>query len=240
MTLPTRVIEQDNKLEKAAEGSRLKLAEYRWHWTLDESNPERVSIYRYAREIARGETTVRDMVRGYAEYLAAPRGTRTIEDALAKAKLRGETTTATEAVAKARGVSIESARRHHAEEVREVKATAQERAERRGSSVDEEISAVAAQREEFRKAAEREKAGRVKSHSHAFLRAEGKIARALQSLRSVLDDSEGVEFTDDERELLAVSMGKLRALLNLLDIRLVGKIGENIDWDAELEKLGSE
>lgn len=232
------VAQEDQRLEQAAEGSRIALAAHRWHWTRDETNPGRVSVREYARSVGRDERTIRDMVNAYTEWIAGGAPRADFADYQARAKLRGETLVATEAVAKARGVSLESARRHHTEEVREVKAAAEERAERRGTPVAEEIPKVAQDRAKARKADQHREAKRKEKTALRYAEMEGKIATAMRALRHVLAETDGVDFTPEERELLVDSLAQLRALLNLLDIRLTG--ASDIDWDAEMAKLGGQ
>src|SRR4051812_37900776 len=113
MTLDRTIVEADKRLETKSERAREELAKHRWHWTLDKSNPDRVSIREYARQIGRHQRTVQDMVNGYADWLASSTDGATpvseLADFQARAKLKGETLAATEAVAKARGVGIDSA-----------------------------------------------------------------------------------------------------------------------------------
>jgi hypothetical protein len=58
----------------------------------------------------------------------------------------------------------------------------------------------------------------------------------MRRLREALDSAADVGFTDEERELIADSLAKLRAVLNLIDARVSGT--STVDWDAELAKLG--
>jgi hypothetical protein len=60
---------------------------------------------------------------------------------------------------------------------------------------------------------------------------------AEKELRTALAESEGVDFTPEERELYTVKSARLRATHNLLDLRISGSI--EVDWDAELTKIGS-
>ena len=41
------------------------LAQHRWHWTIDESNPERVSLSEYARSVGRHLSNIAAQVKGY-------------------------------------------------------------------------------------------------------------------------------------------------------------------------------
>jgi len=228
-------VEVDKRLEEAVESTRLELAQHRWHWTRDETNPDRVSIREYARAVGRSQTTVADIVNAYTEWSVRGAPDTEFGDYQARAKLRGDTLTAAEAVAKARGVTLDSARRHHTDEVRQVKAVAQERAERKGTTVEAEVASVADMRERVRQSGRNREAERKASHSLRYIEAEGKVAVAMRNLRAVLADTEGVEFTAEERELLSAAFGQLRAVLNLLDMRIIGTA--NIDWDAEVAKL---
>jgi hypothetical protein len=234
-----RVIEQDARLEKQAEKSREELAAHRWHWTLDETNPKRVPIREYARSVGRGESTIRSMVNAYAEW-SAPGARRTgdLADYIARARIGADTIVAAEAVAEARGVSLDTARRHHADEVKSVKATAEERALRNKTTPEQEVARVAQNREGLRRVEARNKEVRRGSHTVRYIQAEGDIAQAMRRLRKVLDDTEGVEFSSEERDLVAGALAQLRAVLNLLDMRIVGTT--DIDWDAEMAKLSGD
>jgi hypothetical protein len=230
------VVAEDARLEKRAEGSRLALAKHRWHWTKDPDNPDRVAVRAYSRAIGRNERTIRDIVSGYEEWVRAGAPRSEFGDYQARAKMSGDTATATEAVAKAKNISVESARRHHAEEVREVKATAQERAVRNKTTVEAEVPRVADDRVKLAVSNAKRTAEKKAAHTTRYIVAEGKIAVAMRNLRSVLDeDAIGVEFTEEERELLMAALGQLRAVLNLLDVQLVGST--DVDWDAEMAKL---
>jgi len=67
--LPIEVISQDADLESAIERDTAALAELRWHWTLNDSNPNRVTISEYARQVGRVKSTISTMVNGYAASL---------------------------------------------------------------------------------------------------------------------------------------------------------------------------
>jgi hypothetical protein len=50
-TLPGKVATQDKRLQAEAKSAGEKLGQLRWHWTLDETNPERVTFRAYARSV---------------------------------------------------------------------------------------------------------------------------------------------------------------------------------------------
>lgn len=233
--LSQAVVAEDARLERLAERSRLELARYRWHWTLDLRNEDRIAIPEYARQVSRHVRTIDDMVTGYRQWTENSNNVREFSDYLARAKLRGDDRHATEAVAAARGIGVETARRHHAPEIREVKATAQERAERRGTTVENEIGEVAQARRKVQNSREKVKAEEAKAHTIRYIEAEGLISVAMRNLRHLLDTTRTVEFSDDEQVLLADSLNRLKALLNLLEVQLVG--AADVDWDKEMGKL---
>jgi hypothetical protein len=233
--ISTRVIFRDQSLERDADESRLKLAAHRWHWTLDNRNPNRVTPTAYARSVNRSPGTIADMVAGYDEWHRSNAPVSEFGNIMARAKLRGEDREATIAVAKARGISVDSARRHRSTEVREVNATARERANRRGTRVEDEVEHVASSRAQAsarRKDAEEQ---RKAAHTLRFMQTEGKLAGVTRTLRLVLADTAGIEFSVEERESLGEQVNALRALTNLLGVQLAGESG--IDWDHEMSKL---
>lgn len=230
-----KIVAEDRRLETAAERSREALARHRWHWTLDESNPERVPVREYARAVGRSQPTIRRIANGYAAWAerGAPLGE--LNDYIERAALSDERAAATEAVAKVRGISVGTARQHHADEVREVQATARDRAERRGTTPAEEIPQVVEDRARVQRGLRDAEADRKAAHTLRYVEMEGKIASARRYLSEALRVAEDVPFADDERELITVALGELRAILNLIDTRVTGRA--DVDWDAELAKI---
>lgn len=49
--------------------SLLAMTKHRWHWTLDRSNPDRVSVHEYAREVGEPVHIVRAHAWAYARFL---------------------------------------------------------------------------------------------------------------------------------------------------------------------------
>jgi hypothetical protein len=237
--LPTDVVQQDRTLQKAAD----ELAKLRWHWTLDESNPDRVSFREYARQVSSHEKSVRAMAHGYAAFVQTSAGPgaripgepQTVTDHIELAKMGEERQDAVKAVAAATGEAVSTVSKHKREEVNDVLNTARERAIERGTTVEHETQRAAEWRAKARKAAEREQDGRKRRSTMRFVEIEGHVGAAMQRLRRILESAQDVDFTDEERELLTESLGKLRALLNLIDMRIAGET--KIDWDAELERL---
>ena len=61
--LPSTIVLQDQELEAQRDDASASLAKLRWQWTLDESNPKRVSIRSYAEQVGRAEKTIRSMAK---------------------------------------------------------------------------------------------------------------------------------------------------------------------------------
>jgi hypothetical protein len=214
----------------------------RWHWTLDESNPKRVDFTEYARAVGRDRKIISRDAYAWEEYqqakMAGPMGpgsARTPSDFRQLAKLSEERKQATKAIARVSGKAISTVATSKRDEVDAVVSLAQERAMKRKTTVEHEIEHVAERRERGRQVSDKLKKEQKHRHTARYIAAEGDIGVAMQRLRKLLDDVEGVDFNDDERELLTEALGKLRALLNLLDIRITG--ATDIDWDKEFQKI---
>lgn len=236
MPLPEKVIEEDRRLTKAADS----LMELRWHWTLDESNPDRVGFTAYGRAVGRDEAIIRRDARAWADYQETagpgrkPGEAQTPEDFRELRKLSGDRQRATQAIAAATGKKVSTVARGR-DEVDTVLNRARHRAEERGTRVEDEIDRAAEWQAKARKAAEQIQREKRESHGMRYIEIEGHVGAAMQRLRRVLEIGEGVDFDSDETELIAEALGKLRALLSLIDLRITGTT--DIDWDAELERM---
>ncbi len=237
--LPAGVVETDRKLQKATD----ELAKLRWHWTLDESNPGRVAFREYGRQVGVSEWSIRVLANGYAAFLKAGASDvartsgqpQTPTDHIELAKLGEEKQEAVKAVAKATGSSVSNVAAHKRDEVQDVINTARERALDKGTTVEHEIERAAEWREKARATAKREADDRKAKSTLRFVEIEGHVGAAMQRLRKILQAADDVQFSDEEKELIAEALGKLRALLGLIDMRIAGET--QVDWDAEFEKL---
>lgn len=70
--LSPQVIAADRRLDDNAKRASEDLAKHRWHWTLDESNPDRVSIRAYARAVGRHHRTISVQANGFSAWVAQP------------------------------------------------------------------------------------------------------------------------------------------------------------------------
>lgn len=241
MTLNASVIAEDVRLDSVAHRSSEDLARHRWHWTLDETNPQRVTFAEYARSVNRNADTITMQANGYRDWLAAqatdPDPSKGMNEYIQRSKMNVEKQAAIDAIASATGKTFNTVRKGGADAVRDVLSTARERVER-GSDVtmDEAIKRAAEDRARTERTNERLRQERAQRSGLRYVEIEGHVAAAMQRLRKALDAAEGVDFTDEERELMTDSLGKLRAILNLIDIRVVGET--DINWDAEFAKMG--
>jgi hypothetical protein len=233
MALPKTVVQADRKLEGATAAASELLAELRWHWTLDESNPDRVSLREYAREVGRDFRTIHKYAHGHA--LAAADGDIGISEAIERSAMGAETEAATEAVAKARDVSFSTVRQSRPTEVRRVRDMARERVERHGGTIEEQSAKAADWIVRSEKAAERTTAQRRERLGMRFVGLEDRLQRVRRELIQAVNEAAAVGWGDEERELLAQTLAQVKALLELLDMAVVGAV--DVDWDAELAGL---
>ena len=238
--LPKEIIEEDRYLDESASIAGQALASLRWHWTLDETNTDRVSFRAYARAVGVAFATVRNMATGYAAWRSDSDIAITLAEAIERAKLSTEKEAAVEAVAEARGLKFNTAAQtgEYRREAATVLDIARDRAERRGTTVEEEIPAVAEFQAKASRAGKSQRAAHKARHGFRFIEVEGHLARAKSLLTKALAESEGVNFTDEETDLLRSTISNLKALLGLVDLRITG--AADIDWDAELAALEGE
>jgi hypothetical protein len=240
---------KDRELERGHEKTTEKLAQHRWHWTLDESNPRRISLKEYARRVDRGFARIHAMAHGYADWQTAksdpelgiePGRPVKLIDFIEQAKLGAEKAAATQAVAAATGkaYSTISTTPVYRTEVREVLATAQDRAERHGTTLSEELPNVAKSRAKARQAKQTERRSRKEARTLFLVQVEGHLGTAIRQLRQALDLVRDADFTDDEVEALEGTLENLKTFVRLIDVRLTGNTG--LDWDEEFASIMEE
>jgi hypothetical protein len=114
-SLPKSAIEEDHRLERAENAIARALLQHRWHWTLDDSNPERVSQRQYAAAVDRSQNAIRIDATAYT--LMGDKPGLSPSEARALAQVAEGKRAAVEAVAAANGVSIRHVREHLMNEV---------------------------------------------------------------------------------------------------------------------------
>ena len=139
MTLPKSVIEEDHRLDAAATKVGEELARLRWHWTLDESNAERVDCAEYGRQVGRSQGTIYTSAKGYETWSSNRDVSIPLAGAIQLAGMSSERAAATEAVAEALGNSVSSTATHRRAEIKEVLSSARDAAVRKNTDVHDEI-----------------------------------------------------------------------------------------------------
>lgn len=240
--LPKGVVEQDQELEGRVQSASEALAELRWQWTLNEENSERVSFAQYARDVGGHKDTIRTYARGYEIFKGANGATPfALVDAIERAKYSEAHNTVIEAVADAHDTTFHVARRHHKDDVKEVKAAVTDEMDKRTEkgetfpAEDQEDYAkkVAQQKKRSREA--RESARLERSHTGVFMSVDARLTKARQELKEALVEVRDVEFTDEEVMLLERQNEAVQGMSKLLASALVGDSGT--DWDAALADL---
>lgn len=234
-TLPAKVVAEDQRLDATATTTQEQLARLRWHWTLDESNPDRVSQSEYARSVGRSQVAIRAMAAGYNAFVIGVDG-RSLTDCIELAKLSTTKQAATEAVAGAMSLSVTAVASGHRDKVKETIAAATEAAERRGTSVADEIPRIAQAHERQRQSAERQRVEHKAAHTLRYVQIEGHLAAAKDRLGKALAVAHDVDLDGDEVELIVDMLRQVNVALRLLDVRFTGE--SHTDWDAEAQLLG--
>lgn len=241
--LPKTVVKRDHDLSQSYESIGMELMEHRWHWTLDESNPKRVSIKEYADSVGRSQSSIKSDAIGWKNLLEEEARAAAGEKVVKRTpndhrKLAGMGATrqhAAKALADATGKSVNNVARHRSQELTAVTRIAEERALKKGTDVEEEVEKVVKIHAGSQKAEADRKSRKKANHTVRWLEINADLGTVQQKLGKVLNTAEGVPFTDDEVELISASLGKVRALIGLIDLRISGET--DIDWDAEFRKI---
>jgi hypothetical protein len=234
MDLPVAVIEQDHKLERATAKTSEQLAKLRWHWTLDETNPDRVSLKAYARGISRDRALVTKYAKGYASWQEGD-DIVTLSEAIERAGMGAEREAATEAVAQARGLGFSTVKQSRPTEIKRVREIARERVEQHGGTIEEQAEKAAEWIVKAEKADARQRDERKERLGLRFVEMEEELDAVKRRLIKAVNLAHDVPWGDEERELLGTTLANVKALLELINLALVGSA--DVDWDAELADL---
>lgn len=232
--LPQDVVTEDHELDQASELSAELLAQHRWHWTLDETNPDRVSFRAYARAVGVEYSRITRQVKGYVMWCEHGK-VLYLTECIRRASMGAETEAATEAVAKARGQSFTGADGTRRREIRHVREVARQRAEDRGTSVEDEAPRVAEMIVKAEQADARRAEDRKQRLGFRFVELDGHLLKAKRALTDAVRLADEVPWGDEERDLLSHTVGNIRSLVGLVDLALTGS--SKTDFDAELAKL---
>lgn len=229
--VPQEVIEQDHEIEGAASAASEALARLRWHWTLDVSNPDRVSIREYARSVGRASSLIHGYANGYRLRLGDQ--DLLISEAIERAGMSAETEAVAEAVAEARGLSFVHTRQTRGNEIRHVRNLAREAAERKGTTVAEEAVTIAKLAAQIDESESQRRVEREARRTLRYVEMQGYLHSAIRSLQRAA--AMGGTWDGEEQELLRDTVNKVREIIVLLDARIAGT--QAIDWDAELATI---
>ena len=245
LTLPGHVVKEDHKLEGSVHAASEQLAELRWHWTLDESNPERVSFRQYAEDVGKHYKTITDYVNGYVLYAHSDSGSAvTLTACIEMVKLKADTRMAVEAVAKSEGLTFQSARRLRKGDVDSIRLAVANESEREAEKghvlTDKDKEEYANTLAQSRKNMEKQEAARRKAaqerYGMAFQSIDTELLKARQHVRKALRELLETPVTGDE-EVMILSRNNqaVKELTELFGSALEGDSGT--DWDAELASL---
>ena len=186
-SIPQSVVDKDHELEGRTERASEALAKHRWHWTLDESNADKVSTTAYARDIGRGHKLVSTYARGYklfVERAGSPGGTAlTIQDAIRLAGVAVEDRAMHEAIAEGSGRPVaQVSRGDNRHRTRAVVERAHQRAERRGGDAVDHARDIAAEERQVAEAERARRAADRERRSIRYVHIEGHLAAAQRRL----------------------------------------------------------
>ena len=232
--LPRSVVEEDHALEKAAERTSVALMEHRWHWTLDESNPERVSMREYARQIGRENRVIQRYANGFVIWRDASGGVSP-EEARARASMSVETEAATEAVAEARGLQFGYVTKEFGSEVRHVREVARQRAEEKGTSITDELPQVAAFTYKAERVEQERTAERRRREPLRHIQIEARLLDAQRALIRAIQESEGVDLSPESRDLLRETLDNVKRLIVIADRAIVDAYDQS--WRQEFRLI---
>lgn len=231
MTNWTSIARRDAELRASVENASEALARLRYENTIAVG----VTFHEYALKCGLTMEAVRRYARAW-QVMTSSASPRSLSDALVRVETSAERADVIEAIAEVRGVTPKAIHAHHKDEVRRIESIARERAAEpeRETTVRDEASKLA-QIMVRREASEREQRSmRNAKKDLRFIELERHLMGARRCLTNAI--AVDAELDDEHRELLAHAVTVVRDLLNLVDLKFVG--AADIDWDAELARLG--
>lgn len=241
MKLPAAAIKEDRKLEKQADTASEALAQHRWHWTLDETNPKRISLNQYAKDVGRARSVIQSMVKGYQSWITAGlsgQAATTLSESINRASMSTEKAEVIDAISEATGRAFRTVKDSDAAEVRRVRALAQDAAERKGTTVAEEARTIAQLSQKEKTGELKRKQERKQRLDFRYIEIEKAMLEAQRKLLKALEVAHDVNFDQEHVNLLQQAVSNVRAVLDLIDLAFAGAV--DIDWDAELATLKEE
>jgi len=235
--LPKWVAEEDRRLLVGVESAAEALGRLRWHWTRDESNPERISLSEYAFQVGVTVQVIHKYAHGYESFSTRADNSRSFTDHLELAAMGYERRVATEAVADARGLTVKTVTNTRRHEVKRVREVARDRAERHGTSVAEEAPLVAERHVRADKAAERAELERSPMLGD-YVEMERLLYNAKSPLEKAAELAAKIDWGNDQARVLTETVTTIRELLEKINLAYAADVG--VDWDAGLAGLTEE
>lgn len=224
-------VTNDRRIEQESQSKTLALMEHRF------TSAQKFGLREYARALGRRESTVHAYAAGWGiwQSWAGVDGVRvdanTPSDALELAKLSAEKQAAHEVVAAAKGVGIQTVRQRYRPDVQRVEQAMRdepdpERKVEKGRRLAELIERT--RRNEAERRANR-------SEFMWWMDLEQELYKMRSAGSAALTIARDVDWDAEHVEMLADSLTKIKALLGLLNLAVVGTA--DVDWDAELTRL---
>jgi hypothetical protein len=238
--IPQEVIAEDRQLQ--ADGNKIseRTMWLRWHWTLDESNPDRVSFSEYARQVGLGPTIIANSANGYVIFLGAqkdhPENPISPAEAKDRANMSAERRRPMTAVAKARGVSSDRVRKVYRDEVDRVTSEIDDYADEHPEAAPEDLDAIAERHARniaaASKLAKEQRDKLLRSQPHLLTELQGELAKAREALiaaRALTRDADRSLLPDDAIGHLDSAIQEITSLAS--DVRVF--LG-TVNWDPRL------
>lgn len=241
MSLSTDVITKDHRLEAEASSASENLAKHRWHWTLDQENPSRVPVREYARAVERHPKTIAGQAHGYAAWLvgAGTSASSSLNEHIERARMSEEKAQLVEAVAEANEVGVQQARKVYSSDVSRLREAVERKVERDPDITPEEkvgyTKRLAKTMARSRKVTADRELTKAQRRTAQFMVIDGEVSQALRCIERAVKEARVGGLDPDAVEALTSTLDKLRSMADLLRVAIAGL---DIDWDAELVKLG--
>jgi hypothetical protein len=225
---------RDRELRQAEQKTSEQLGKLRYDNTIAAGE----TFTAYAKACGLGRAVVAHYAKAWEMFSKAKHGdASSFAECLVRAKYSEEQFEAIDAVAKARGVSHETARSHHRTEANRIRHIARDTAARTGKTVAEEAASLADFAERSRRSTTREAEERAERVDFRYIEVERYLLAAKRDLAAALR-VDTVEFDEEMKHLLVATIDKVRSLLDLIALRFAG-VAE-VDWDSELRRVLSE
>src|SRR5271166_743271 len=186
VNLPVEVIEQDRELDVQEQVAGSALSELRWHWTLDESNPDAVTCAEYARQVGAHESTIHEYADGWAMIVLGLKPEKDLPDARKLSQMSQERAAATEAVAKAEGISVSRAKDGRKDDVKRVREAMDDYAEQHPESTPDDRAEIARRTAKnisvSRKLERSQRDELLTSQPHLLTQIQGELAKGREAL----------------------------------------------------------